>query len=146
MIPSWAKYSEGLKCLVLGDGEGGGYGWHNLGVVCIHAWPSKIEESWPRSFFREHQEVLERLMVPVVEAQTDDENDDEDAEVLCRFTPKTARGFLLMHVFLHELGHHYDRMLTRKRRRGAGGESHAEDFARSLVEPLWERYFRVFGG
>lgn len=32
-----------------------------------------------------------------------------------RFTNKTAGAFMLMHVFLHELGHHYDTMQTRKK-------------------------------
>jgi hypothetical protein len=50
-----------------------------------------------------------------------------------------------MHVLLHELGHHHDRITTRSQRDAARGESYAEAYAMRYVEALWHRYFSEFG-
>jgi hypothetical protein len=49
-----------------------------------------------------------------------------------------------MHVFLHELGHHYDRMQTRKKAHSPGGEVCAETFGEGLADRMWADYFRLF--
>jgi hypothetical protein len=138
IIPDWARYSTGLRGLVLGDGDDDCYGWHDVGVICIHAWSSEIEETWPSAFFEEHKPVLDRLLAP-------HELDDRANEFHCEFTKKTAAGFLLMHVFLHELGHHYDRMQTKARTHSGRGESFAESFGNELAEDIWNDFFRTFG-
>jgi hypothetical protein len=137
IVPEWERYAVGLRCLVLGEGDDDCQGWHDEGVVCIHAWPSDIGETWPTHFFEEHREVLDRLMVPY-------DCDDAGAYVSVRFTSKTAGAFLLMHVFLHELGHHYDRMRTKAKRHGAGGEAWAEGFGNKVADAMWPAFFRVF--
>lgn len=136
IIPDWELYSLGLRGLVLGSGDDGSYGWHDVGVVCVNAWGAAIEETWPMDFFEEHEDVLERLLVPV---------EVEGEEVHCAFTKKTAAGFLLMHVFLHEIGHHYDRMQTKAKLDSPRGEAFAEDFGNALAEDMWEVFFREFG-
>jgi len=51
---------------------------------------------------------------------------------------------MLLHVFLHELGHHYDR--SRQKHLGATkGEQYAETFAVSRFSLLFPEYVRVFG-
>lgn len=64
-------------------------------------------------FFKEHQGILDRLLMPY---------EQDGDEYYCEFTPKTASAFLLTHVFLHELGHHYDRMQTKAKEHCPGGE------------------------
>ena len=136
LVPQWPEYSVGLRGLVLGDGDDDSLGWHDLGVICINAWDSEIEQTWDREFFDEHQPILDRLMVPY---------ELGDADVYCEFTKKTAAAFLLMHVFLHELGHHYDRMQTRAKMHSPKGEPFAESFGNELADRMWIDYFRAFG-
>jgi len=46
------------------------------------------------------------------------------------WTEGQARAFQLVHVLLHELGHHHDRMTTRSQQNAARGERLAEEYAR----------------
>jgi hypothetical protein len=74
----------------------------------------------------EHRPVLARLGVPV--EPTD-----------------SARAFQLLHVLLHELGHHHDRMTTRAGRYSCRGEDFAEHYSRRYAERIWGRYLDEFG-
>ena len=137
LIPDWEQHAEGLRCLVLGDGDHDCYGWHDEGVICLDAWEG-YEQPWRHAFFEEHRAILDRLMVPY--------HQEEGARaVTCSFTRRTACAFQLMHVFLHELGHHHDRMATRGKIHSPSGEQYAEDFAEQLAEQMWDDYFRAFG-
>ena len=138
LVPDWPSYSDGIRCLVLGDGDDDSYGWHNVGVICINAWYGELETLWSNEFFQEHAVVLDRLLVPCEPGQPDD-------EVLVKFTRKTAAAFLLMHVLLHEVGHHYDRMRTKKQTHAPGGENFAENFGNELADRMWPAFFRAFG-
>ena len=80
--------------------------------------------------------MLERLDVPTEPCGGD--------TVLCRFDEASARGFLLMHVLLHELGHHRDRIETRRRVDCPRGEPFAESYANERAEALWPAYHRAF--
>ena len=137
LIPGWDRLRVGLRGLVIGEGNDDCIGWHELGIVCIHAWSARMSAAWTGDFFREHKPVLDRLMVPSFKTGDD--------EVVCQFNPKTAAGFQLMHVFLHELGHHHDRMQTRKQINSALGEQYAEDFGNQLADQMWTAFFRTFG-
>lgn len=86
-------------------------------------------------FFQHHRHIFEALQVPY-EIKTN--------EVICRFTVAQARAFSLLHVFLHELGHHQDWL----RRRGPGlpdKEAFADDFANQYFEELLPVYVKRFG-
>ncbi len=50
-----------------------------------------------------------------------------------------------MDVFLHELGHHHDRMTTRSRSQAARGERYAETYANRYAERIWDAYQAEFG-
>ncbi len=134
IIPDWNRYSQGVRCLVLGDGSEECFGWHNEGVICINAWDD-IDGAWDKDSFEEHRRVIDSLMVPYEE--------DESGDVVCHFTLKTAGAFQLMHVFLHELGHHYDRMMTKKKIHSPGEEPYAEDFGNKLADKMWTDFFRA---
>ena len=60
------------------------------------------------------------------------------------FTEAQARAFMLLHIFMHELGHHYDR-IHQKHLGSSKGEDYAERFATSRFEQLFPAYVRVFG-
>ena len=64
--------------------------------------------------------------------------------MLCHFTETSARGYQLLSVLLHELGHHHDRLTTRSRCVGRG-EPYAERYAIEHTDLIWERYLRAFG-
>jgi hypothetical protein len=143
LIPNWRQLAEGLHCLVLGDGDDEYYyghtdcfGWQEEGVVCLEAWELPIEQTWDLAIFERDRVIIERLMV-------DFEIDGEQVRI--DFDRRTARGFMLMGVLLHELGHHYDRMRTKKQRACPGGEAYADDFAENLAERMWPAFFRERG-
>jgi len=56
----------------------------------------------------------------------------------------SAKAFQLIHIFIHELGHHHDRMTTRSKRAVARGEEYAENYARRFEDVIIEEYRRVF--
>lgn len=64
--------------------------------------------------------------------------------VFCRFTIAQARAFTLLHVFLHELGHHFD-WLSRRGAYCQRSEEFAEDFANRFFTSLLPAYFSRFG-
>jgi hypothetical protein len=137
ILPDWAEISHGLNAILLAPGRVLCQGWHRPGIVAICAWSRDLEEEWENGFVEEHRDVLERLEVAL--------EPSADGLTWCRFTEPAVRGFQLMHVLLHELGHHHDRMMTRSRRRTARGEAYAEKYARWHSRDLWPRYLEVFG-
>jgi hypothetical protein len=67
-----------------------------------------------------------------------------DGEIVCHFTEATARAYQLLHVLLHEIGHHHDLMTTRSRKECARGETYAEEYAYRYEALIWERYLSEF--
>ncbi len=135
ILPDWAELSAGLNVVVLAPGEWDCHGWHEPGVVAICAWDRGLWQEASRSFLQEHHALLERLGVPVEKKQ---------GVYLCKFDEASARAFQLLHIMLHELGHHHDRMTTRSKNRAARGEEYAEQYARKYENTIWHRYFEVF--
>ncbi len=111
-------------------------GWHTRGVVAVCAWPEDLWfEGISNRWHREHADLLERLGVVVCKV---------GGRWVAEWTEDQARAYQLLHVFLHELGHHHDRMTTWAARRTARGEPFAERFALELEELIWDDYLRVF--
>ena len=138
LLPNWPTLSEGLNAIVLAPGSDSLMGWHRPGVVAVCAWERDLCQVWSGCFVAEVSGLLDRLGVEreAVEEST--------TRILCRFTEVSARGFQLLDVLLHELGHHHDRMTTRSRRVGRG-EPYAERYAVEHADLIWERYVRAFG-
>jgi len=136
LIPNWRELSAGLKVLLLAEGDGGWMGWHRRGMVAICAWERDIvisgADEW---FYREHQGLLQKLAVPCVRSGTNWE---------LQFTENTARAFQLIHVLIHELGHHHDLMTTRSKIEASRGEEYAEAYARRFEDLILARYRREF--
>jgi hypothetical protein len=135
LVPNWDELAEGLYWVLLSrDTEC--QGWHTRGVVAVCAWPESLWfEDMSKRWYCEHADVLERLGVAVWKV---------GYRWVAEWTEDQARAFQLLHVFLHELGHHHDRMTTWTERRAARGEPFAERFALELEEHIWDDYLRVF--
>jgi hypothetical protein len=87
------------------------------------------------SYFVGHRRIFDRFGLSY---------DRGEERVVCRFTEAQARAFMLLHVFMHELGHPYDRM-QQKHLNPTRGEDHTERFASSRFDQLLPMYERVFG-
>lgn len=135
LLPDWDELQIGLNAIVLDHGHQPCLGWHVPGVVALCAWdkPLDWEECYPH-FFDEHHEIFDKLGIPV----------ERGEKIAVRFTPAAARAFALIHVLVHELGHHHDRMTTRSRRQVARGEPYAEAYARRHEDEILARYRREF--
>ena len=67
-----------------------------------------------------------------------------DGYYLCKFDESDVRGYQLLHILLHELGHHHDRMTTRSQKRAGRGEKYAEEYARLYEASIWQQYQKMF--
>ena len=136
LLPEWDDLATGLNAIVLAPG-GDDMGWHEPGVIHICAWEAALwwDDTTPE-FVQDHRAFLDRLGVKVVR--------DGD-RLVTQWTESQARAFQLLHIFLHELGHHHDRMTTRSRARAARGEQFAEQYARRNESAIWEAYVGTFG-
>jgi hypothetical protein len=137
LLPDWAELSIGLNAVVLAPAGYNVDGWHRPGVVAVCAWRRELWYETDRAWFEAHRPVLERIGVPC--------EDIEGGDVLCQWTEGTIRAYQLLHVLLHELGHHRDRMTTRSKKDACRGESFAEQYALDYADRIWDRYVVEFG-
>lgn len=133
LLPDWQTLAVGLNTILLAPGRPYTDGFHRPGLVALCA-PQRLLAQTVESvqYIEDHHDLLDRLGVPV-------EPLPEGHRL--HFTPTTLRGFQLLHVLLHELGHHHDRMTTRSQHRASRGESFAEAYARRNGDLIWSRYF-----
>lgn len=137
LLPAWGTLARGLDAVLLAENERGCDGWHVPGLVALCAWEAWSPVVRERKYVDDHADILDRLGV------AREATDDPDS-MLCHFSDNQARAFLLLHVLLHELGHHHDRMTTRAKLRSERGEAYAEAWARENEARVWERYTRTF--
>ena len=137
ILPDWNELSVGLDAVIL-DERVDALGWHCDGVVAVCAWEREKTLDWDTSFVQDHAVILDRLGVKCEPIDGDPEG------TWCFFDDASIKGFQLMHILLHELGHHHDRMTTKSQARSARGESYAETYALKYADTLWDAYFREF--
>jgi hypothetical protein len=137
IVPEWERLSVGLDAVLLARGSSQMDGWYDIGVVGICAWEREIAQVYGRSHVEEHEALLDRLQVQ--------RERDGKGWVRCKFTESTARAYQLLHIFLHELGHHCDRMSTKRKREGGRGEPFAEEWAYRYERVVLDRYLQTFG-
>jgi hypothetical protein len=138
LLPHWDEVSRGLRAIVLATAEPNCDGWYNFrGVIALCAWERQLYRTINASFHAEHADIFDRLGV--------EREPTPDGRVECRYTPAAVRRYQLLHVLLHELGHHHDRQTTRSRRRPARGEPYANAYAREFEKLIFERYLAAFG-
>lgn len=136
LLPDWAELSRGLNAIVLAPGERNTDGWHTPGVVGVCAWEAGLWIDYAVGHYEDHKAIFERLSVASHEIANG---------LMCEFTEDQARAYQLLHILLHELGHHHDRMTTRSQVRAARGESYAESYALAYEARIWEQYQEEFG-
>jgi hypothetical protein len=136
ILPDWNEISRGLNAIVLTHGDVEEFGYHIPGSIHIRAWPREMWITVTNEYYRKSANLLVRLGVP-------SESDGSDGFV-CKFSEETARAHQLLDTFLHELGHHHDRMTTRSKTRASRGEPYAEAYARKYEAKIWRRYQGVF--
>ena len=136
ILPDWDELSTGLDAILLAESNGSSDGWYGNGIVAICAWQRELWRKVDRDWYKEHEELLDRLDVPCIK---------EHDLIRCEWTEATAKAYQLLHIFLHELGHHHDRITTRSQRHCARGESYAEKYALKYEKTIWDRYTEVFG-
>ncbi len=136
LLPDWDRLAIGLNAVVLAPGGEDADGYHVPGVVHICAWETGLWRETSRVYYEAHRGIFEGLGVACEET--------EDGLYLCKFDEAAVRGYQLLHILLHELGHHHDRMTTRSQRKASRGEKYAEEYARLHEASLWDRYQKVF--
>jgi hypothetical protein len=137
ILPDWDELSKGLDAIFLAPAEENTDGWHRPGIVAVCAWEREFWCEADREFYKQHRDLLKRLGVPC-----------RMSSPCCyelRWEEPTIRAYQLLHILLHELGHHHDRMTTRSQCDIARGEPYAEAYARAYEKTIWDRYFEVFG-
>jgi hypothetical protein len=142
LIPNWHQLSEGLESIILtassDDHEGCYQIFHRekTGSIQIPAWRGDLWKVFTAAYFHEHATIFEMLSIA---------SESHPDGVQCRFTFQQAKAFLLLHIFLHELGHHVDRMESKAQRTSLRGEAFAESYAHELCSIIWPAYVRTFG-
>lgn len=133
LIPDWDVAAQSVRAVVLTPGDDYCYGrYNNAGIIKLDAWP------------KHHHEVIPSRKAWLLN-QMNIEAPVEAGYFVLRLTANQAKCFLLMGTFLHELGHHVDRMNTRSRLDAANGEPFAIAYEQRRQRELWDAYVREFG-
>jgi hypothetical protein len=141
LIPDWNKLSQRLERIILASPDPGDdaslqfYYRNNTSSIELYAWDEDLWICTNHSYFESHRSIFDRIGLSY---------DIGKEDVICRFSEAQARAFMLLHVFMHELGHHYDHM-TQKHRRASRGEDYAERFANNHFASLYPAFVETFG-
>jgi hypothetical protein len=136
IIPNWSVYSDGLDAIVLESGDYNHDGvYYYTGVICISAWTKEMDVLFNQNYYLQHKNIFDKLRIKSIK---------RNGEYFCEFNVDQIKAFQLLHIFLHELGHHYDRMKTKTKHSTARGENFAEDFAFEHEALMWNKYEETF--
>ena len=142
IIPNWNTVCEGIESIVLDagdeflDGLYRHYSYEGTGIIWLSAWAEGMWINLNNDYFTEHQWHLDTLGVVY---------EKKNEEWCCHFTESQAKAFMLLHVFLHELGHHVDKLRSKKQNVIKGGEEFAENYANQTFMEIWPVYVDKFG-
>jgi hypothetical protein len=131
IVPDWPTLAVGLNTILLAPHRVDVDGFHRPGLVAICAQPRSLSVAVSAGYLTAHQSLFSRLNVTW---------DGTPHGAMVHHTVPSLRAFQLLHVLLHELGHHHDRMTTRTQRRASRGERYAEAYANRHGDFLWDRY------
>lgn len=140
LIPDWKRVSIDLDMIYLAgnldDEADGWYEYPDEPTIVLNPWSKDLtmQISYP-DYLNEHSELFKRLGAEVTEVMKD--------EWSVKFDIDSARAFQLLHIFLHELGHHHYR-INHGRGRDGGSEKFAETYALKMERLIWRRYRDAF--
>lgn len=134
LLPEWNRISNGLTIIKLVKGVDGSDGWYTGTTLAINAWERELWRRVPPDYYLEHKDIFKRLNVECCK---------QGKEYLCKFDTLSIKAFQLLHVFLHELGHHLDKITTKSQRESSRGEEFAEWYAYKFETIIWDRYFTI---
>lgn len=137
LLPDWEELSIGLNAIVLAPGDSGRLGRWYPGVVELCAWNRTLWLDTDELWCEDHAAVFAMLNVSL------ERNGPDQLHV--QFSEPQAKAFQLLHIFLHELGHHHDCMTTRSKADAARGEGFAETYALRHGAAIFQRYVQAFG-
>ena len=135
ILPDREEIDVEFDAVLLAPGRYNTDGWYKDGVIAICAWEKEMQQTYSKEYFEEHKDLFIRLGV---------EYELKNDFVVCYFAEKQIKAYQLLHVFLHELGHHHDRIHTKSKNKCARGEDYAESYAFKYEEIIWNRYFEKF--
>ena len=135
ILPNWKEIDIELDAILLAQG-GGPDGWYNNGVIGICAWDKNKTCSHSKDYFNAHLDLFKRLGL---------DYEIKKESVVCNFTESQIIAYQLLHILLHEIGHHHDRLNTKNKNVIARGEKYAEEYALKYEKKIWDIYFQEFG-
>ncbi|MDH6308949.1 hypothetical protein M2451_001593 [Dysgonomonas sp. PFB1-18] len=136
ILPNWEEIDIDLNAIVLARGEYNTAGWYySKGVIGICAREKDTTQYLNLNFFYDHKDLFDRL-----ELRYEMKKD----YVICHWEEYQIRAYLLLHILLHEMGHHHDRITTKSKKYIARGEEYAESYAIKYEKIIWNRYFECF--
>ncbi len=152
IIPGWHEYADGLEEIILTPGGrdsfGSYYSYSNedTGVIYLAAWNEEMWMDFNVDFFDEHKWLFDHLGLTYEEKVVKDPRGRGTYTAMgCYFSASQAKAFMLLNVFLHEIGHHVNRRTKQVKEWCPGGEPFAEKFADDLFHKLWPAYVDKFG-
>jgi hypothetical protein len=134
LLPNWEELNIELDAVILAEG-GGADGWYSNGVIAICAWEKDKTTSISKEYFNHHKNIFDRLNV---------EYEIKSTGVICHFNENQIIAYQLLHILLHEFGHHHDRISTKDKKDVPRGEDYAEDYALKYEKVIWNRFFEEF--
>ena len=134
ILPNWEEINIELDAILLAQGDGWTDGWYSNGVIGICAWDKNMTRSLDKVYFNDHIDLFKRLEL---------EYEIKKDTVICFFNERQIKAYQLLHILLHELGHHHDRINTKSRIYIARGEKYAENYAYKYEKIIWEKYFEM---
>lgn len=139
LIPDWKRVSSDLDIIYLdaqvSDEADGWYEYPQQTAIVLTAFEDDLRTFPRQDYLEQHRALFRRLGVDIQE--------DAHGDPVCQFDDGSAKAFQLLHILLHELGHHHYR-ITRGRGRFAGDEKYAESYALKLERMIWKRYCEAF--
>jgi hypothetical protein len=132
IVPDWEEVAANVRAIVLTPGHPWRAGSYNeVGVIKLDAWP-KFAPIWVGETDRW---LLEQMGLEV----------KSEGLTEVGLNRSKVRCYQLLGTLLHELGHHADRMGTRRKRSCANGEPFAVAYEHRRQRELWDAYVREFG-
>lgn len=135
ILPNRNEIDIEFNAVLLARGSNYTDGWYYNGVIAICAWEKEMTREFNMSYFYAHKNIFDRLGV---------KHTIRKNYVICDFTENQIKAYLLLHILLHEIGHHHDRVNTKSKKRCSKGEEYAESYALKYEKIIWSKYFEVF--